>query len=177
MKGIIKITFVLFQMMITMNVYAGNPRHYLKTGTGAYIINNMGGPVVVTEYGYGLNQNLFIGPRLILSIAEFEGNNNTFYDYTEFGLALHYKFSSIKRLTLGMGGNVQFMRKYYISEYYVHDNLEHSLRGLMNLLYALSGSVDFTIIQNDHIDFGINGIVQVGEYNSYTVDIYMKFKH
>ncbi|MBU0712209.1 hypothetical protein KJ762_15950 [bacterium] len=180
MKPKIMIVFFLIILTICANASTKNSSKFLKTGTGIYFINDMVGPVLITEFGYSLTQNLLIVPRLLISAAIGDNEypkSSTYNSYYDLGLGLQYRFSSMERLKLGFGGNMQLMMQVYLREYEdIHDDLVRNIASVFDFFCGFYGSADYAVIQGKNIDFGVDGIVQFGEYNSYTVAIYMKFK-
>jgi len=179
MKPKIMIGLFLIISAIYTNASTNNSSKFLKTGTGIYFLNDMVGPVLITESGYSLTQNLLIVPRLLISAAIGDNEypkSSTYNSYYDLGLGLQYRFSSMERLRFGFGGNMQLMMQVYLREYKVHDDLVRTISCSLDFFGGLYGSVDYAVIQRENIDFGVDGIVQFGEYNSFTVAIYMKFK-
>jgi len=171
------ILFILIMHTICAGGRDGGNR-YLKNGVGICLINGNIGPALNIEYGQSLNKNLYLVPRVLISsvIGERENPASESYDsYYDFGLGLQYGFSSEERIKIGLGVSAQLMRQIYLREYKdISANVVRDIVSLFDVFGTLYGSIDYAVIQKNSFDLGIDGIL--GEYNSCTVAIYMKFK-
>lgn len=176
----IKITIAfLILLTICVNARTNSYNNYLKTGIGVCLISDISGPALMTEYAHNLNQNLFIVSKF-LRLAVIDENkypkSSDYNSYYNLGLGLQYRFSSLERLGLGFGGNLQLINRVYLREYEIHENLVRNITNTFDFLYGFYSSIDYAVIQRKNTDFGVNGIAQFGEYSSFSVLIYMKFK-
>ena len=176
-----KVIICFMILIISANAFENGHNKYLKTGIGLNYSKGLIGPAMITEYGYALKNNLFISPRFMTSISldeDLATKQNIHNAYYNLGLGLQYKFSSIEKVRIGIGGNLQLYSKIYLREYENSNGEIHtSMSYVFDLLYSFYSSIDYDLIQGKNIDFGIDGTINLGEFSSISLLLYMRFKN
>lgn len=178
--------FLIFFLMVNADARE-DLRHpmYLMVGSGISANDGVFGPALITEFGYGIRENLFFVPRLTIT-TNVTDNENIYYtrppgkphdfnSYYDLSLRIKYQLSGIERLELGLGASAQFKLRVYLREYNYYDKIERTINGSLAYTSGIVGSVDYAVFQKGNIDLGIDGMARIGKFSLYMVALYLKF--